>query len=269
MRAVEPEAQDGESKDALAMASRCTFREETAEGGRVDEALSEGASGALPGEDAPEFLRVVLADDHAVVREGLKALVNGQPDMRVVGEAADGEAAWRAAKELAPDVIVMDLSMPILGGAEATARVRRDFPNVKVLALTVHEERLYLTQLLRAGASGYVLKRAASAELVHAVRTVAAGGTYVDPSLAGALVEGYLDATQNAEQHPPEPLSDREREVLIKIARGFSNKEIAATLGVSVKTVETYKGRVAEKLGLRSRVEIVRYAAQRGWLSET
>lgn len=214
-------------------------------------------------------LRVVLADDHAVVREGLKALVNAQSDMYVVGEAADGEAAWRAAKELKPDVLVMDLSMPLLGGAEATERVRRDCPDVKVLALTVHEERLYLTQLLRAGASGYVLKRAAPSELVRAVRTVAAGGTYIDPSIAATLVEGYLESNESAEPPPNDSLSGREREVLMRIARGFSNKEIAAQLGLSVKTVETYKSRVAEKLGLRTRVDIVRYAAGQGWLGET
>jgi DNA-binding NarL/FixJ family response regulator len=217
-------------------------------------------------EETREVLRIVLADDHAVVREGLKALVNAQPDMRVVGEAADGEAAWRLATELSPDVLVMDLSMPVLGGADATIRVRRDCPGVKILALTVHEERLYLTQLLRAGASGYVLKRAAAAELVRAVRTVAAGGTYIDPSIAGALVAGYLDAQNSAEQPAHDVLSDRERDVLIRIARGFSNKEIAAELKLSVKTVETYKARVAEKLGLRSRVDIVRYATRQGWL---
>jgi DNA-binding NarL/FixJ family response regulator len=133
--------------------------------------------------------------------------------------------------------------------------------------LTVHEERIYLTQLLRAGASGYVLKRAASADHVNAVRTVAAGGTYIDPSVAGALVEEYLDAG-NPAQASDDALSEREREVLVGIARGFSNKEIAAKLGLSVKTVETYKGRMAEKLGLRSRVEIVRYASRRGWLED-
>ena len=215
-----------------------------------------------------DLIRVVLADDHPIVREGLRMLVNAQPDMCVVGEAADGRAAWDAAKALAPDVLVIDLSMPVLGGAEATALVRRDCPGVKVLALTVHEERAYLTQLLRAGASGYVLKRAAAEELVRAVRTVAAGGTYIDPSLAASLVEGYLDAQTAVDQAADDNLSAREREVLVRIARGFSNKEIAAELGVSVKTIETYKARVAEKLGLRTRVAIVRYAARQGWLAE-
>jgi DNA-binding NarL/FixJ family response regulator len=217
-------------------------------------------------EGPQKILRVLLADDHAVVREGLKALVNAQPDMEVISEAANGEAAWIAAKELRPDVVVMDLSMPVLGGAEATERMRRDCPGVKVLALTVHEERVYLTQLLRAGASGYVLKRAAAAELVQAVRIVAAGGTYLDPSVADVVVEGYLGASEVADRPSHHVLSEREREVLVRIARGFSNKEIASALRISVKTVETYKARVAEKLGLRSRVEIVRYAARQGWL---
>ena len=217
-------------------------------------------------EHTERVVRVVLADDHPIVREGLRQLVDAQPDMQVVGEAAAGDAACRVASALQPDILVIDLSMPVLGGAEATAQIRRACPGVKVLALTVHEERVYLTQLLRAGASGYVLKRAAPAELVHAMRIVAAGGTYIDPSLTSTLVEGYLDGKAAADAPSPDLLSDREREVLTRIAQGFSNKEIAAELALSVKTVETYKARVSEKLGLRSRVDMVRYAARQGWL---
>lgn len=211
-------------------------------------------------------IRVVLADDHPIVREGLRQLVNAQPDMRVVGEAGDGAEACRVARELQPDVLVMDLSMPVLDGAQATEQVRRDCPNVRVLALTVHEERLYLTQLLRAGASGFVLKRAAGSELVRAVRTVAARAIYIDPAIAGRLVDGYLESSPVEGEQPRQALSERERDVLVRIATGFSNKEIAAELGLSVKTVESYKARATEKLGLKTRVDIVRYAAQRGWL---
>jgi DNA-binding NarL/FixJ family response regulator len=213
-----------------------------------------------------DVVRVVLADDHPIVREGLKLLLNSEPDLEVVGEAGDGEAACRVAKELNPDVLVMDLSMPIRNGAEATEIVRRDCPRVRVLALTVHEESLYLKQLLRAGASGFVLKRSATTELVRAVRTIATGGTYIDPSIAGALVEGYLDARPATPVESHEALSDREQEVLRRISTGRSNKEIAAELNLSVKTVETYKARATEKLGLKSRVDIVRYAARQGWL---
>jgi DNA-binding NarL/FixJ family response regulator len=211
-------------------------------------------------------LRIVLADDHAIVREGLKALISGQSDMRVVAEVGDGQAAIEAAKALKPDVLVMDLSMPVLGGADATARVHAECPSVKVLALTVHEEKEYLLQLLRAGASGYVLKRAAPSELIRAVRAVASGAVYLDPLIAGTVVERYLDADRSVPQPKSAALSGREYEVLIRIAKGYSNKEIAAALALSVKTVETYKVRVAEKLGLRSRVEIVRYAISQGWL---
>ena len=214
-----------------------------------------------------DVVRVVLADDHAVVREGLKALINAQFDMSVVGEAESGEQACEVARTLAPDVLVMDLSMPGMGGAAATECVARESPGVKVLALTVHAEPSYLAQLLRAGAVGYVLKRAAPAELVRAVRTVAAGGTYIDPAIAGRMVEGYL-GTRPPDDRSDEVLSDRERDVLLRIARGYTNKEIASELGLSVKTVETYKARVAEKLGLRTRVDIVRYAARRGWLAD-
>ena len=219
--------------------------------------------------DAPHearVLRVLLAEDHSVVRAGLRYLVNAQPDMRVIGEAADGDAAWRDACALLPDVLVIDVSMPVLGGPEAAERVRRDCPNVRVIALTVHEERLYLRRMLRAGAVGYVLKRAAPAELVRAIRIVSGGGTYIDPAMLDSLVEDYRDRPESADAVVP--LSDREREVLLRIAQGFSNKEIAGALQLSVKTVETYRVRVGEKLGLRTRVEMVRYAARRGWLDD-
>lgn len=212
-------------------------------------------------------IRVLLADDHAVVREGLKALIEAAPGLEVVGEAADGPTAVDQTARLAPDVLVVDISMPGFGGAEVTARVRAARPGQKVLALTVHEDRGYLRLLLEAGAAGYVLKRAAADELVRAVRAVAAGGTYLDPSLAGAVVGAFAKTPAPGGTVPPADLSEREGEVLRLIARGYSNKEIAARLDLSVKTVETYKARSAEKLGLRSRVDIVRYATQQGWMA--
>lgn len=213
-------------------------------------------------------LRVVLADDHEVVRAGLRALVDATPGMAVVGEARDGDEACRRACELRPDVVVMDVSMPALGGAEATERVLRECPGVRVLALTMHEDRGHLTRMLHAGAAGYVLKRAAADELVRAIRVVASGGTYVDPVLAGSVLRGAARAAGAAPSPASASLSEREEEVLRRIAWGESNKEVAAGLGLSVKTVETYRARIAEKLGLRSRTDMVRYALRQGWLSQ-
>jgi DNA-binding NarL/FixJ family response regulator len=213
-------------------------------------------------------LRIVLADDHEVVRSGLRALIDGTTGMGVVGEARDGGEAVLRARELRPDVVVMDVSMPVLGGAEATERIRRDCPGVKVLALTMHEDRAHLTRLLQAGASGYLSKRAAAGELVRAIQAVAAGGTWVDPLLAGTLLGGSSEGPGARGAADPQRLSEREADVLRRIAWGASNKEIAGELGISTKTVETYKARIADKLGLRSRTDIVRYAVQHGWLSE-
>jgi DNA-binding NarL/FixJ family response regulator len=213
-------------------------------------------------------LRIVLADDHNVVREGLKALVNAQEDMEVVGEAADGRTACQRALELEPDVVVMDVSMPELNGAMATAQLKQARPGIRVVALTVHEDKTYLKQLLEAGASGYVLKRAVADELIRAIRTVAGGGTYLDPVVAGKVVGGFVHGTPAAGESRGHELSDREEEVLRLMAKGHTNKDIAARLDISVKTVETYKTRSMEKLGLGSRVEIVKYAVGRGWLAE-
>lgn len=212
-------------------------------------------------------LRIFIADDHAVVREGLKALIANETGMEVVGEAADGLVACARVAALRPDVVVMDVSMPGLSGSQSTERVRRECPQVRVLALTVHEDKGYLRQLLAAGAAGYVLKRAAAEELVHAIRVVAAGGIYLDPSLAEKVVGGFVRRPAGMES-PKGELSEREIEVAHQTVAGYGNKEIAARLDVSVKTVETYRARAMEKLGLTTRAELVRYAVQRGWLQD-
>jgi DNA-binding NarL/FixJ family response regulator len=213
-------------------------------------------------------LRIFLADDHMVVREGLKALINAQPDMHVVGEADNGRAAWQRAKALKPDVVVMDMSMPEMNGAEATERLKQECPEVKVLALTVYEDSGYLRKMLEAGASGYVLKRAVMEELVRAIRTVAAGGSYLDPTLGGQVISNYFNQTPSGGKASEGQLSERESQVLRLIAWGHSNKEIGWKLGISVKTVDTYKLRLMEKLDLRSRTDIIRYALRQGWLQE-
>jgi len=213
-------------------------------------------------------LRVFLADDHAVVREGLKALINVQPDMEVIGEAGDGQAACEQVPLLRPDVAVLDVSMPLLSGAQAAERLKKECPQVKVLALTVHEDKGYLRQLLEAGAAGYVLKRAAAEELIRAIRAVAAGGVYLDPALAGKVVGGFVRKPAARDVPDGVELSEREAEVVRLVAAGHSNKEIAGRLDLSVKTVETYKARSLEKLGLHSRADLVRYALGRGWLRD-
>jgi DNA-binding NarL/FixJ family response regulator len=213
-------------------------------------------------------LRVFLADDHAVVREGLKALINAQAGMVVVGEAADGLTACEQVLKLDPDVVVMDVSMPGLTGSQATERLRAECPRVKVLALTVHEAKGYIRQLLAAGAAGYVLKRAAAEELIQAIRAVAAGGMYLDPTMAGKVFGGFVRRTPPQADTPGGMLSEREDEVARLTAAGHSNKEVAAQLDLSVKTVETYRARAMEKLGLQSRADLVHYAVQQGWLRD-
>ena len=216
-----------------------------------------------------KVIRVFLADDHGVLREGLRALLADHPGIEVVGEAADGARAVEGAAALEPDVVVRDVAMPGLNGAKATERLKKACPAVKVLALSAHEDRAYLRQLLEAGASGYVLKRAAAGELVQAIRTVAGGGVYLDPTLAAHVAGGFVSAAAARKALAGTEPSDREEEVVRRIAEGFSNKQIAAQLSLSVKTVETYKARSLEKLGLRDRIDLVRYARQQGWLTPT
>ncbi|HYJ46062.1 MAG TPA: response regulator transcription factor [Pyrinomonadaceae bacterium] len=213
-------------------------------------------------------LRILLADDHTLIREGLKALINAQPDMEVIGEAGDGLAAYKVAKELQPDLVVMDVSMPEMNGSKSTERIKQEFPGVKVLALTVHEDKGYLRQLIQAGASGYVLKRAAAEDLIHAIRAIVSGGVYVDPAMMSKVVGNSTRLRSLDEALKDNNLSERETEVLRLIALGYSNKEIAAQLEISIKTVETYKSRLMEKLDLHSRVDIVRYALRQGLMQD-
>ncbi len=211
-------------------------------------------------------LRVLIADDHTVIREGLRVLLDAQDDLCVVGEAERGEEACRLAIELRPDVIIMDVSMPGLGGAGATKRLKDLAPEIKVLALSAFEDEVYVRQLLAAGASGYVLKRTAAGEIARAIRVVAEGGLYLDPFVAGKIA---VQPSKGQNGHGgAESLSDREGEVLRFIARGFTNKEVANLLGVSIKTVETYKTRLNRKLNLHSRADVVRYALAQGWLQD-
>lgn len=216
-------------------------------------------------------LRIVLVDDHAVVRGGLRMLIESQDDMEVVGEAADGQTALDVIRALRPDVAVVDITMPTLNGVELTTALKQSTSGARILILTAHEEQGYLHRLLEAGVAGYVLKRSASHELIRAIRAVAEGQTYLDASVVRDVVYGLVNRSSAGKPggSSDEALSDRERQVLRSIARGYSNKEIASQLDVSIKSVETYKARSMEKLGLHSRAEIVRYALDRGWLRES
>jgi DNA-binding NarL/FixJ family response regulator len=211
-------------------------------------------------------VRLLLVDDHAVVREGLRSLLSDVSRFEIVGDASDGMSALAAVERLHPDIVVMDVSMPAMNGAQLTRRLKQLHPDVKTIALTVHEEGGYLRSLMDAGASGYVLKRSAASELLRAIEAVSEGGLYLDSSIAGQLVSKL--GQRKATLAPSAALSEREREVVKYVAHGYSNKEIAAKLDVSVKTVETYRYRATEKLGLNSRAELVRYAIDQGWLSE-
>jgi DNA-binding NarL/FixJ family response regulator len=210
-------------------------------------------------------LRILVVDDHPVVREGLKLLLNDQADMEVVGVADDGKLAVEMARQLQPNVVVMDLSLPGLPGDQATEILNRDYPelNLKVLILTAHEQAIDLDHLMKVGALGVVLKRAAPNELVHALRTVGRGGVYLDPTLMSRVVV-QTRSKQTADDTAE--LSDREAEVLKLIAAGYTHRSIAARLHISAKTVETYRSRLMQKLNLHSRAEMVRYALLKGLL---
>jgi two-component system response regulator NreC len=211
----------------------------------------------------------MIADDHAILRAGLKMLVNAQADMEVVSEAPDGEKAVQAARETKPDVALLDLTMPGVGGMRALQEMVRDCSGTRVLVLTMHDDSAYLRSVLAAGASGYVLKRTVDAELLAAIRAVHRGGIFVDPGLANILVQDVLAkrGTKARSRSPVNILSGREQQVLKLMAQGYSSPQIAQRILVSVKTVETYRARVADKLGLRTRSEVVQYAVRMGLLT--
>jgi DNA-binding NarL/FixJ family response regulator len=213
-------------------------------------------------------LRILLVDDHLVVREGLKALIDREEDMEVVGEVADGRDVHQAARQSRPDVVLIDVSMPHLNGIEATRQLKQALPEIRILALSMHEDRTYVRRMLEAGAAGYVPKRAMATELLDAVRAVASGALYVDRRLAGEVGGLLKRASSEASARASRELTPREIEVLRSIARGFTNKEIAAQLGIGVKTIETHKARSMEKLGLQGRAAIVRLAVEQGWLAQ-
>ncbi len=213
-------------------------------------------------------LRILLADDHVVVREGLRLVIEGQKDMVVVSEAGDGASAIQQAQELKPDVVIMDISMPGMNGLVATRTLKRVLPHCVVVTLTRHGDDAYLQELMRAGASAYVLKQSAPLELITAIRTCASGGQYLDSALTARVTAGFLGRDGRKVTQPGATPSERESEVLRLIAAGYSNKEIATRLTLSVKTVEAHKANAMRKLGLNGRIDIVKYAILQGWLKD-
>jgi DNA-binding NarL/FixJ family response regulator len=219
--------------------------------------------------EAGSPVRILLADDHVTVRHGLRLLIDSQPDMKVVAEASDGKGALQLAATTKPDVVVMDISMPGMNGLVATQELKQRQPHVAVVTLTRHSDDAYLQELLRAGVSGYVLKQSAPTELLQAIRAAASGGQYLDSTLTARVTAQFLSREGKRVSKSGATLSERESEVLRLIASGYSNKEIAARMALSVKTVEAHKANAMRKLDLNGRIDIVKYAILQGWLHGT
>jgi two-component system response regulator NreC len=209
-------------------------------------------------------IRVLIVDDHSIVREGVRMILAGQEDFEVVGEASNGREGVEIARRMKPDVVVMDISMPDMNGIEATAKIRSEMPDTEVLGLTMHEEDSYVFELLKAGAAGYVLKRAAAEDLVSAVRAAHQGQAFLYPSVAKMVVQDFLQRATVQDRQNLDGLTDREREVLTLIAEGMTNQQIAGKLYISIKTVQTHRAHIMEKLNLHDRTELVRYAIRKG-----
>jgi two-component system response regulator NreC len=210
-------------------------------------------------------IRLMLVDDQEIVRAGLRSLLERSPQIEVVGESSDGESAVRLAAELKPDVVLMDVSLPDMNGAEATRRIKGAMPGVQVLALTIHEDEAYFFEMLNAGASGYIPKRASPDDLITAINVVAAGEVFLHPMVAGALVQDYLRrVSTGSERASYGRLTPRQREVLTLIAEGLTNLDIGEQLGISVRTVERHRENIMERLNLHSRADLVKYALRKG-----
>ena len=215
-------------------------------------------------------LRILIAEDHEIVRNGLKLTVESQPEWEVCGEAGDGRQAIRLAEELKPDIILMDVSMPVLNGLTAAAKLSRIMPEVKILTLTRHTDDAYLQEMLQAGVCGYILKQSAPDELIRAIRAVAKGDKYLDPAIVGKVFDSYTETGSKLRgEVRGVKLTGREAETLRLIALGYSNREIAEQFNLSVKTVESHKANAQKKLDINSRKEIISYAILQGWMQKT
>ncbi|MBI2857821.1 MAG: response regulator transcription factor [Chloroflexi bacterium] len=209
-------------------------------------------------------IRILIVDDHAIMRDGIRALLSLHSDVEIVGEASEGKEAIEKATELLPDVVVMDIGMPEMDGLEATRRIMKKSPKTKVLVLTQHDNREYVLSAIKAGATGYVPKRALGTELVSAIRTVQNGDSFLYPSAAAALIEDYL---HQVDEEPYDRLTDREREILKLIAEGHTSREIASMLYISLKTVLGHRTKIMEKLDIHNRTELIKYAMRKGLVS--
>lgn len=214
-----------------------------------------------------ELIRVLIADDHTIVRSGVRLLLEAEADMEVVGEALDGREALDLAESLQPDVVLMDITMPEMDGLEATREIKTSFPQIKVLVLTMHRSDEYFFEMLKAGASGYILKGAKTSELINAVRVVQQGEIFLYPTMTQKLVNGYLKLSEWDKEAGPS-LSPREKEILSLLAEGYSNKEIADLLVISPSTVHSHRSNVMDKLGLNNRRELIQYARKRGLIKD-
>lgn len=212
-------------------------------------------------------IKVLIVDDHAMVREGIRMILAAQPDIKVVGEAADGAQAIEQVRQLDPDVALMDIAMPGLGGLEATLEIRKTHPRTRVLVLSQYDNKEYVFRLLKAGASGYILKSAAGTELVSAIRSVNDGGSPLDPAVAQGVIEGFVKSASGDQQSAYEELSDREKQVLKLVAEGYTSKHIADALFLSVKTVMVHRANVMEKLDIHNRTDLIKYAISKGLIS--